>query len=58
MVSDRLAAGRDLGGKVDAVAAGAGDGGFWVLSRPDLGLARRGGEDIVGGIAVGFGVGE
>lgn len=56
MVSGGPAAGRDLVGEGDNVAAGA--GGLWVLSGPDLRLARRGGEDVVGGIAVGFWVGK
>jgi len=40
------------------VAAGAGDGGFWVLPRPDPGIAQRGGDDVVGGAAVGFWAGK
>ena len=36
------------------MSAGAGDGGLWVLSGPDFGVAQRGGEDVVGGVAVAF----
>ena len=52
MVSGGPAAGRSLVGKGDNVAAG--DGGLGVLFGPDFGLAQRGGENGVGGIAVGF----
>jgi len=34
------------------VAAGAGDGGLWVLPRPDPGVAQRGGDNAAEGVAV------